>query len=961
MTNTNNSNSARINIVCDGPYRMDWNSGKFVKIEPHTLEVGQLVTSHEYAMNTYEFVCISEAVDGVQQLVEIGGRHRRHNWVCRDNDRSTEQVFGIGLYYDPSGYRMPAEEIERHKRAADIQERWNARREENQRKADEKECRELREKWAGVLVPLSDIEDWKERDKQEKANFLNYLKHYHPHTKFTAKKSRGGGYYTISWQDGPTSSAIKTLCSVWHDHTFDGYTDYNEYTPTNFNKVFGGVTYSMDTNRSFSEAAKAAARADLLSICPEFAEYLGTGKDYRPEGVDDIPQHWLNITVNRHRDNPTARAIEEAGWREAANWNTINPDRILIDYLDAQDLTPAEDTTPTEPKPRKKSSSTDTATDTNEAPAEGLELVEIAGGVAVVGDSRTTYRNRKAIKAHGAKWNKEAQQWQATDPEAVAALRAWFGMNDEPTPDPTEQKTDSKNTDTPTGQKCPAPIITTADTSDPEAMKEAAENVREWCNTDQLKDPTPYAAEFDNVAALAWAVSNNYTPTEAEQMTAAALQLSAKMQRRANEINEATAAMEEANRQEYAPEQWEANREEIEEFEAYAEELAMYAEGLAAAVGVPDWQLCDVAAIPEPQNDPAQLALALIEEKPAPLIEERPQALIEEKPTTPTEATPVTDAEVYEQAARIRATYKALKAEAETETETPSNQKTDTTPSNQKTEEKIYPNVWAGKIDRTKKMQFAHLYDYKDGAQRHQPIIFYGTKKGLLSWIWQQLSGRITTERLTGDWVSMGRGRNEWRMYDENGKTAFIVNTQEFDAQPQLEILRAWNPDSLSDYERKIVRENDPNEGAARAHFNDLADNDPEGIHNVYYRIDVPYYVDSICTHNPEANEMAKMAVSEFYEEIIKILTADGWTNKNGTGKLGSCPVLSKGQQELYCHPQEISGNVNAFDVERIFNLLLTAKTFTTRGADDYGAARHGEPIKTIYPIGASCAVPVAA
>jgi hypothetical protein len=102
-------------------------------------------------------------------------------------------------------------------------------------------------------------------------------------------------------------------------------------------------------------------------------------------------------------------------------------------------------------------------------------------------------------------------------------------------------------------------------------------------------------------------------------MTAAALQLAAKMQRRAAEITEGTAAMEEANRQEYDPEQWKANREEIEQFESYAEDLTMYAEGLAAAVGVPDWQLCDVAAIPEPQDDPAQLAMAMeIPEAPAP-------------------------------------------------------------------------------------------------------------------------------------------------------------------------------------------------------------------------------------------------------------------------------------------------------------------------------------------------------
>lgn len=85
------------------------------------------------------------------------------------------------------------------------------------------------------------------------------------------------------------------------------------------------------------------------------------------------------------------------------------------------------------------------------APAEGLELVEIAGGVAVVGDQRTTYKNRKAIKAHGARWNKDAQQWQATTPEAVAAIREWFGMTEqsaaeEPQPNETTAS-DSETTE----------------------------------------------------------------------------------------------------------------------------------------------------------------------------------------------------------------------------------------------------------------------------------------------------------------------------------------------------------------------------------------------------------------------------------------------------------------------------------------------------------------------------------
>lgn len=79
----------------------------------------------------------------------------------------------------------------------------------------------------------------------------------------------------------------------------------------------------------------------------------------------------------------------------------------------------------------EKNEKTAEGVDMYEAPAEGLELVEIAEGVAVVGDQHTTYKNRKQIKAHGARWNKEAQQWQATTPEAVASLREWFGKTEQ--------------------------------------------------------------------------------------------------------------------------------------------------------------------------------------------------------------------------------------------------------------------------------------------------------------------------------------------------------------------------------------------------------------------------------------------------------------------------------------------------------------------------------------------------
>lgn len=109
-------------------------------------------------------------------------------------------------------------------------------------------------------------------------------------------------------------------------------------------------------------------------------------------------------------------------------------------------------------------------TDTDAAPADGLTLEDIPGGVAVTGDSRTTFRNRKAIKAHGARWNSNTGRWEATDPEAVESIRAWFGQTataaedtttdtqeeqpaqpEQPTPEPEPEP--EPTTDTPTDEK----------------------------------------------------------------------------------------------------------------------------------------------------------------------------------------------------------------------------------------------------------------------------------------------------------------------------------------------------------------------------------------------------------------------------------------------------------------------------------------------------------------------------
>jgi len=83
------------------------------------------------------------------------------------------------------------------------------------------------------------------------------------------------------------------------------------------------------------------------------------------------------------------------------------------------------------------------------APAAGLHLEEMAGGVYVIGDDwKDTYFNKKAIKANGGHWNKDAKQWEATDPADVAKLRAWFALREQTTAPTIKTEPQSDTADT---------------------------------------------------------------------------------------------------------------------------------------------------------------------------------------------------------------------------------------------------------------------------------------------------------------------------------------------------------------------------------------------------------------------------------------------------------------------------------------------------------------------------------
>jgi hypothetical protein len=110
-------------------------------------------------------------------------------------------------------------------------------------------------------------------------------------------------------------------------------------------------------------------------------------------------------------------------------------------------------------------------------------------------------------------------------------------------------------------------------------------------------------------------------------------------------------------------------------------------------------------------------------------------------------------------------------------------------------------------------------------------------------------------------------------------------------------------------------------------------------LKNVYYRIDIPFYVNSLNDYTEETQAKAKQATRAFFDEITAIFEADGWQHKIKAylrENSGHCHEIQKGSQSLYFHPQSISGEVDANDIERIESLIKSAKTLTHRSTDIY-------------------------
>jgi len=98
----------------------------------------------------------------------------------------------------------------------------------------------------------------------------------------------------------------------------------------------------------------------------------------------------------------------------------------------------------------------------------------------------------------------------------------------------------------------------------------------------------------------------------------------------------------------------------------------------------------------------------------------------------------------------------------------------------------------------------------------------------------------------------------------------------------------------------------------------------------VYFRLDRNGYSGSGWTNETYAKR--------FKDEIVGLFQSDGWEwiNSGERDDSGFCPEVKKDMQELYLHPQAISGVVLADNIPHIESLLGTARSFRHYHTDIY-------------------------
>lgn len=308
-------------------------------------------------------------------------------------------------------------------------------------------------KWSGLMEPVAKYEaaeqaaSWRTPEGKKakrklqsvrRSNILAMFKAACPGVKVSIRKNDGwGDDWFLTYQDGPTLERLQEITDFsLFQRTRDVYRSHEDYWDTEtlefvefsqkYMGSFGGN--GIELCREMTDETKAGILAKVCEVVPGVADrpLTAEGRDVEAYSFTRSDLDALREKFGLSLDQVCGNVC---GWSRI-DWNNgadMWVSTLISNIFDASDFSPVAD---------KGGSSSTPSTANNEAAAgeagapDGFELQEIPGGVAVVGDSRTTYRHRKEIKAKGCAWNYEAKRWEATTAEAVATVKTWFGVSD---------------------------------------------------------------------------------------------------------------------------------------------------------------------------------------------------------------------------------------------------------------------------------------------------------------------------------------------------------------------------------------------------------------------------------------------------------------------------------------------------------------------------------------------------
>lgn len=124
--------------------------------------------------------------------------------------------------------------------------------------------------------------DLKPYPKSAAENLRRELRAVFPQITFSVryKSFSGGDEITVSYEDGPKVEEVEAIANkyAYDSSQCDAMTDYYDYRPTEFTRIFGGAKFVL-IRRDMSDRV----RADLYCKAVEIAPDLADGRNVRRE------------------------------------------------------------------------------------------------------------------------------------------------------------------------------------------------------------------------------------------------------------------------------------------------------------------------------------------------------------------------------------------------------------------------------------------------------------------------------------------------------------------------------------------------------------------------------------------------------------------------------------------------------------------------------------------------------